>query len=303
MKLNTPIGTFTTTADREIRARSGLQWPSLSGLGDLREHWHVLLGVAVLTPLALLALFYPALPLPGYMETNPSSGLLGPSLEHPFGTDNLGRDILSRTLAGTRISLTVGFAVAIIAVALGVLIGNATVFSGRIVDTAVTTIVDLLLSFPSLLLAIALVAVFGAGLMQVIVAIVIADLPRAIRLQRALALGLKNRAFIDAARMVSAPTWWLLLRHVIPNTLAPMLVMGSIYAANAILVEASLSFLGLGILPPQPSWGNLIHDGQRYLLNAWWISTFPGLALLAVTISLHLIADGARASMDPSLRV
>ena len=161
------------------------------------------------------------------------------------------------------------------------------------------TATDILLSFPGLLLAIALVAFFGAGVVQVIAAIVIADLPRAVRLQRSLALDYKSRSFIDAARMVSAPTWWILIRHVIPNAVAPMLVVASIYAANAIVVEASLSFLGLGIIPPQPSWGNLIREGQRYLLEGPWISTYPGIVLLIVAIGLHLISDGIRARLDP----
>lgn len=272
-------------------------------MARLAEHPLVLLGLCILVPIVFLAAVAPVLPLPGYLETNPAESLQPPSMAHPFGTDKLGRDIVSRTLAGTRISLTVGFSVAAIAVALGIVVGTVAVFSGRLVDTLIMTVVDILLSFPGLLLAIALVAVFGAGLPQVIAAIVIADLPRAIRLQRSLALSLKSRAFIDAARMVSAPTWWLLWRHVIPNTVAPMLVVASIYAANAIIVEASLSFLGLGIVPPQPSWGNLIREGQRYLLDGPWISTSPGLVLLAVAISLHLIADGIRAGLDPSLRV
>ena len=299
MSVNIPI----TAPVTENEGRGAWRVPDIGVLSPLLEHWHILVGIALLLPIILLAILYPALPMPSFLETDPSSALLGPSPEHPFGTDKLGRDILSRALAGARISLTVGFSVAAIAVTLGVVIGTIAVFSGRVVDTVVMTAVDFLLSFPSLLLAIALVAVFGAGLPQVITAIVIADLPRSIRLQRALALGLKNRAFIDAARMVSAPIWWLLIRHVIPNTAAPMLVMASIYAANAILVEASLSFLGLGIVPPQPSWGNIIREGQRYLLDAWWISTFPGLILLVVTIGLHMIADGIRAGLDPSLRV
>jgi peptide/nickel transport system permease protein len=243
------------------------------------------------------------LPLPHYLETNPSESLLTPSFAHPFGTDRLGRDIFSRTLEGARVSLTVGLSVAVIAVGLGMVVGTVAVFSGRMVDILIMTMVDILLSFPGLLLAIALVAVFGAGMGQVIIAIVIADLPRVIRLQRSLALELKSRSFMDAARMASASPWWLLRRHVFPNTLAPMLVIASIAAGNAIVVEASLSFLGLGILLPQPSWGNLIREGQRNLLEAPWISTSPGLVLLAVALGLHFIADGIRAGLDPNLRV
>lgn len=269
----------------------------------IREHPSIALGLALLMPIVVLSFIAPVLPLPDFLETDPSIAMQPPSMQHLFGTDKLGRDILSRTLAGARISLTVGFTVAIIAVGMGVIIGTVSVFSGRFVDGVIMAVVDVLLSFPGLLLAIALVAFFGAGLIQVIAAIVIADMPRAIRLQRSLALELKNRPFMDAARMVSAPTWWLLVKHVIPNAIAPMLVIASIYAANAIVVEASLSFLGLGIVPPQPSWGNLIREGQKYLLDGPWISTFPGLVLLVVAIGLHLISDGVRSRLDPSLRL
>lgn len=297
------IGVSSSSSSREAASGWALPLPGVALLEGLTQHPKILVGALVLFPVVALALLAPLLPIPGFLETNPAASFTAPSPEHPFGTDKLGRDILSRTLAGARISLVVGFSVAVIAVTLGVLIGTLSVFSGALVDTTIMTAVDVLLSFPSLLLAIALVAMLGAGLGQVVVAIVIADVPRAVRLQRSLALGLKSRAYIDAARMVSAPTWWLLARHVVPNTIAPMLVVASVYAANAILVEASLSFLGLGIVPPQPSWGNVIREGQRYLLDAWWISTFPGLALLTVTVGLHLIADGVRASLDPSLRV
>jgi peptide/nickel transport system permease protein len=263
----------------------------------------VALGLVILVPIVFLALVAPSLPLPNYLETNPIESIRPPSLNHPFGTDRLGRDVFSRTFEGARVSLTVGFAVAAIAVGLGIVIGTVSVFSGRVVDAVITAITDVLLSFPGLLLAIALVSVFGAGLGPVIIAIVIADLPRVTRLQRSLALELKSRSFMDAARMVSAPTWWLLVHHVFPNTLAPMLVIASIAAGNAIVVEASLSFLGLGIVLPQPSWGNLIREGQRNLLEAPWISTFPGLVLLAVALALHFIADGVRSGLDPHLRV
>jgi peptide/nickel transport system permease protein len=133
----------------------------------------------------------------------------------------------------------------------------------------------------------------------VIIAVALSDLPRAVRLQRSLALGIQHRSFIDAARMVSAPTWWIVFRHVFPNTVAGMLVVASAYAANAILAEAALSFLGLGIVPPQASWGNIISDGRRYLQEAWWICAFPGLAIVLAAVSLHLLSDGLRQALDP----
>jgi peptide/nickel transport system permease protein len=141
--------------------------------------------------------------------------------------------------------------------------------------------------------------VFGAGVTQVIVAIAIADIPRAIRLQRSLALGIRGRSYVDAARMFSAPTWWIIVRHILPNTVAAMLVVASTYAANAILAEAALSFLGLGITPPTPSWGNIISDGRKYLQDGWWICAFPGMAIVLAAVSLHLLADGLRHTLDP----
>ena len=164
------------------------------------------------------------------------------------------------------------------------------------------SVVDILLAFPSLLLAIGMVATMGAGTVPVIMAITIGGLPSMIRLQRSMVLSLRTRPFLDAARSVSAGNRWLMVKHIIPNTLSQLLVAGSIAAANAILTEASLSFLGLGITPPTPSLGNIIHDGQLYLQKAWWISTMPGVVILAIAISLHLFSDGIRQILDPKAR-
>jgi peptide/nickel transport system permease protein len=286
----------------ELGRQVSLPLPDLSGLKRILGHRRNLIGLAILTPFVVLAIIGPSLPLQGPLETNPPASLQSPSLEHPLGTDRLGRDILSRVLAGARTSLFVGFVAATLAVSIGILLGTFSGFLGKFADSAIMSVVDIFLAFPGLLLTIAMVAVFGAGLWQVILAITISDIPRAIRLQRSLVLGLKSRQFIDAARMASAPTWWVLIRHVVPNTLAPMLVVASIYMANAVLTEASLSFLGLGITPPEPSWGNIIKEGQPYIQTGWWISTFPGLAIVIVSLGLHFMADGVRESLDPSMR-
>jgi peptide/nickel transport system permease protein len=269
-----------------LRIPAALPLPDFSGLRRLMGHQRSLIGLAIVLPIVLIAIAGPYLPIADPLETNPAVSLQGPSLDHPLGTDKIGRDVLSRIIAGARTSLFVGFTVATIAVTAGIVLGTLSVF----------------LAFPGLLLAIAMVAVFGAGTWQVILAIAISDIPRAIRLQRSMVLGLKTRPFIDAARMAHAPSWWILVRHVVPSTIAPMLVVASIYAANAILVEASLSFLGLGITPPEPSWGNLIKDGQQYLQTGWWISTFPGIAILIISIGLHLVSDGIRERLDPMMR-
>ena len=208
-------------------------------------------------------------------------------------------DLASRTLAGVQISLLVGFSVAAIALAFGMVLGTLAGFYGGWLDRAIMTVVDIFLAFPSLLLAIGLVSVMGTGIVPVIMAISLADVPRFIRLQRSQVLSLRSRAFIDAARTVDASQYWLMTRHIVPNTIAPMLVAASIAAANAILVEASLSFLGLGIMPPQPSLGNIVRDGQTYLEQAWWISTLPGVVILLIAIGLHFLSDGVRELLDP----
>ena len=261
-----------------------------------------LIGLMILVPIVLLTIFSDWLPLQGPLQTNLRSMMKAPTFDHPFGTDRMGRDVLSRTLAGVKISLLVGFSVATISLVIGMVMGTVAGFFGRFVDRAIMTVVDIFLAFPSLLLAIGLVATVGTGLIPVIVAISLADVPRFIRLQRSLVLSLRTRAYIDAARTVKASQWWMMTRHIAPNTISALLVAASIASANAILVEASLSFLGLGIMPPTPSLGNIVRDGQLYLEYAWWISTLPGAVILLIAVSLHFISDGIREALDPRAR-
>lgn len=275
----------------------------LPALGRFLGNKNNLVGAALLLPIVALALTAPWLPIADPLKPDILASLHAPSADHPFGTDKLGRDILSRTLAGLRVSLFVGFAAAGLALAAGMVIGTVSGFMGKTVDTVISAVVDVFLAFPSLLLAIGVVAIFGPGIPQVIAALAISDTPRAIRLQRSLTLGLRSRTYMDAARMASAPTTWILVKHVLPNTVAPMVVVASIYASNAILAEAALSFLGLGLVPPDPSLGNLVSEGRQYLQDAWWISTIPGLVIAAVSVALHLFSDGIREHLDPRLGV
>ncbi len=276
--------------------------PAPTGWRALLRNRKAQVALAILVPILLLAALLPWLPLQAPLQTNLRAMMKPPSLTFPFGTDRMGRDVLSRTLEGVKVSLFVGFSVAFISLVFGLVLGTVSGFFGRAVDRAIMTVVDIFLAFPSLLLAIGLVSTVGTGLVPVIMAIALADIPRFVRLQRSLVLSLRSRAYIDAARTVKASQWWLLSRHVTPNTVAPLLVAASIAAANAILVEASLSFLGLGIMPPEPSLGNLIRDGQTYLEQAWWISTLPGVVILAIAISLHFLSDGIREVLDPRSR-
>ena len=286
----------------DVRRLPTIPMPDLSSLRRILGHRRNKIGLSILIPIVTLAVVAPWLPIPAPLETNPSATILAPSLDHPLGTDSIGRDVFSRILTGARTSLFVGFVASTAAITIGMFLGTVAGFLGRAVDGVIMMIVDIFLAFPGLLLTIAMVAVFGAGLWQVILAITISDIPRTIRLQRSLVLSLKTRPYIDAARMAHAPTTWLLIKHVVPNTIAPMLLVAGLYMANAILTEASLSFLGLGIVPPEPSWGNIIREGQPYLQNAWWISTFPGVAIVLVSVGLHFVSDGVRESLDPSMR-
>ena len=268
----------------------------------LLSHGKVRLALLILIPILALTILAPVLPIQKPLETNLRAMMQFPSIEHVFGTDKMGRDIFSRTLAGVQVSILVGFSVASIALAFGMVLGTLAGFYGGLVDRAIMTVVDIFLAFPSLLLAIGLVSVMGTGIVPVILAISLADVPRFIRLQRSQVLSLRSRAFIDAARTVDASQYWLMTRHIVPNTIAAMLVAASIAAANAILVEASLSFLGLGIMPPQPSLGNIVRDGQTYLEQAWWISTLPGVVILFIAVGLHFLSDGVRELLDPRSR-
>lgn len=286
---------------RTIRTWS-LGTQKLPVLRTLTGNRQIFWALVLLIPILLITVVAPVLPLSPPLETNVKESLNGPSLNHLFGTDKLGRDVFSRTVEGIKVSLVVGLSVAVLAVAAGMLVGTLSGYYGGRLDRIIMSIVDMFLAFPSLLLAIGLVAILGAGTIPVVLAITVADLPRMIRLQRSMVLSLKSRPFLDAARTVSAPNRWLMAKHVLPNTLAPILVAGSITAANAILTEASLSFLGLGIAPPAPSLGNIIADGKMYLQQAWWISTLPGLVILTIAIGLHLFSDGIRQVLDPKAR-
>jgi peptide/nickel transport system permease protein len=262
----------------------------------------VLWAAVILVPLLLATMFAHYFPLQPPLESNVHASLLPPSLEHPFGTDKLGRDVLSRTLEGSKVSLSVGFAVAVISLIFGVIFGTVSGYYGKYVDRFIMGIVDIFLAFPSLLLAIMLVAILGAGIFPVIIAITVVDVPRFIRLQRSLVLTLKSRTYIEAAKTVKASQGWIMAKHIVPNTIAPLLVAASIAAANAILLEASLSFIGLGIKLPQPSLGNIMKEGQLYLQQAWWISAFPGVVIFLIAISLHFLSDGIRQALDPKSR-
>ncbi len=233
-------------------------------------------------------------------DNQPLDRLQSPSATHWFGTDNTGRDVYSRSIHGGRVSMLVGFTVALLTVAAGMLIGLVSGYD-RLMDIIIQRFMDAIMSFPTLLLALALIAMLGSSVVNVIIVITIVDTPRMVRIVRSQVLSIREFQFVEAARAIGAPTWRILLQHIAPNTLAAVIVQATFVFASAILVEAGLSFLGLGIPPDQPSWGNILALGRTFFQLAAWIAFFPGLILTVTVLAINLVGDGLRDVLDPKL--
>ena len=258
----------------------------------------ILVGMVVLS-----AVFAPWLaPYDPIKYFDNRNALRAPCRQFPLGTDNIGRDQLSRLLFGARTSLTVGVAVEAVAVAAGTLAGLLAGYFGGRVDEVVSWLINLTFAFPGLLLAIATMAVLGPGLSNVIVALALVSWPGIARLVRGEALRLREQEFVTAARAMGAKDAVILVRHVLPNCAAPLLVAATLGMAGAILDESALSFLGLGVQPPHPSWGSMLGRGRDYLWAAPWLTTFPGLCILLTILGLNLLGDGLRDVLDPRMR-
>jgi len=225
----------------------------------------------------------------------------GPSLAHPMGTDNVGSDVLKRIVLGGRLSLTVGLTAMLISITIGTLVGSIAGFYGGIVDNILMRIVDMMLSIPLLFLLVVLAAVLGPSVRTIIVVIGIASWMDVARIIRANFLGLKNKEFVEAARSIGVKNRSIIFRHILPNTLAPIIVAATLGVANAIILEAYVSFLGYGIQPPQPSWGNMVPAGSFLLTitRAPWLMLFPGLMITLTVLAVNFIGDGLRDALDP----
>jgi peptide/nickel transport system permease protein len=226
----------------------------------------------------------------------------GGQRDHLLGTDHLGRDVFSRLAYGARISLTVGLSAVAVAGAFGVTLGLIAGYYGGWIDDVIMRLADFELAFPFILLAIAVLAVLGPGLTKVILVLALTGWAQYCRLARAQTLGLRETEFVEAARTLGASTTRILLRHVLPNILAPIIVIASFSVAGVIIAEASLSFLGLGVPPAVPSWGGMLSEGRTYMERAWWLVTFPGLALMLAVLSINVLGDTLRDTLDPRLR-
>ena len=258
-------------------------------------------GLVIVLLMVLIAIFAPVLFTEDPNAVEPRNRFVGPSADNWFGTDVVGRDVYSRTIYGSRVSLIVAAAVASITTLLAVVIGLLVGYY-RWVDMAVMRIVDGLMSIPAILLAIALMAIFGGSVQNVIIALCVVETPRAVRVMRAAVLGLKEEMFIDAARAVGAPTYRILARHIFPNTVAPLIVLATFIAASAILLEAYVSFLGAGVSQETPTWGSIMAQGRQYLSRAVWIIFFPGVFLTLTVLGINIAGDGLRDKLDPKLR-
>jgi peptide/nickel transport system permease protein len=261
-------------------------------------------GLVVLVVMYLVALFAPLLAPydPIAQKDIVSTSFLHPSAQHWLGTDRFGRDILSRIIYGARISLLIGFVATLISVTLGTMLGAFAGFFGGKVDNILMRFTDMVMAFPRLVLLIMIVALFSPSMAVIITVLGLTQWPNTTRIVRGDVLSLREREFIQAAHALGMSKWRIIFKHLIPNVLAPVIVTATLGIGNTIVLEAGLSFLGLGVQPPTPSWGNMVADGRDSLLGAWWVATFPGLAIVITVLAFNLVGDGLRDALDPRLR-
>ena len=268
----------------------------------LRRRKSALVGVVILAVVALAALFAPVLAPYDPIKIRPAEALSPPSLAHPFGTDQYGRDILSRAMTGARLSLMTGLGAVLVALTAGVIVGLACGVIGGWTDLLVMRVVDIMMAFPGILMALVVVAVLGQGTLNVMLAVGVSLIPTFVRLVRGDVLSVRENQYVEAARALGCWQTRVALRHVLPNVVAPIIVISTVAIAWSIILGASLSFLGLGPRPPIPEWGIDLSGGRNYLLRAWWISSVPGLCIMLTVVAVNLVGDALRDELDPRLR-
>ncbi|MFB3816726.1 MAG: ABC transporter permease [Candidatus Methylomirabilales bacterium] len=266
----------------------------------VRRNPTMVAGLLLLLGMVTLAVFAPYLGTVNPVDMNPVERLRAPAPAHWFGTDMYGRDSFSRVVYGSRVSLLVGLVVALLTSAIGLAIGLVSGFIRRL-DDVIMRVMDGIMALPDLLLAISFVALTKASVRNVIIALVIPQTPRVVRLVRGIVLTLREQPFIEAATAIGARLPRLMVRHLLPNTLAPLLVQGTYVMASAVLIEAGLSFLGAGTPPEIPSWGNIMAEARSYVRVAFWLLLFPGMFLAATVLSINLVGDGLRDMLDPRI--
>jgi ABC-type dipeptide/oligopeptide/nickel transport system permease subunit len=267
----------------------------------LRTHPSAVVGAAVLVLYVVASLFGPLLLHADPVQQNLVDAFLPTSASHPLGTDDVGRDELVRLLFGARYTLALGLAAVAIGLAVGVPLGAISGYFGGWIDLLSQRVTDILLAFPNILLALALVAALGVGLQNVIISVGITSIPIFVRLVRASSLSVRELPYVEAARSLGMPPWRILVRHVVPNTLAPVIVQASLQLGAAILIAAGLGFLGLGVQAPTPEWGTMLGSSRNYIFSDPSLATFPGLAIFGAVLAFNLVGDGLRDAFDPRL--
>jgi len=269
-------------------------------LRALRRNPMVKLGLAIILMWAIAAIIAPVTGMRDPLAQEIGDRLQPPSAKYWFGTDELGRDVFSRVIYGARISLPIGFVVIMFAMFIGSLVGATAGYIGGIYDLLIMRVADMILAFPSIVLALAIAAVLGPGIMNALIAMVLVWWPEYARLMRSQVLSVKNSEYVIAATAIGVPPVRMLVLHILPNTFAPILVKASLDAGSAILNIAALSFIGLGAVPPTPEWGAMISLGRYHFYN-WWLTTFPGLAILMVVLGYNFFGEGVRDAFDPRM--
>jgi peptide/nickel transport system permease protein len=273
----------------------------MSAAAGLVRHRGALVGLVILAALAAMALTAPWISARDPIRTAPREALQAPGARFVLGSDQFGRDVASRVLHGARVSLLVGLISVSIAVGLGAPLGLVSGYYGGRLDALIMRVMDVMLAFPGILLALAIVSVLSPGLGNVMIAVGLSAVPGYARLVRATVLSAREHLYVEAARALGRRDGGILVRDILPNVVAPLIVTATLGLGGAILSAAALSFLGLGSQPPQPEWGRMLSEGRDYLREAWWISTFPGLGILLTVLAMNLVGDGLRDVLDPRL--
>lgn len=268
----------------------------------LKKNKLAMVGLVIIALLILTAIFADVIAPYPYDKQELKAALQAPSKVHIFGTDEFGRDIFSRIVYGSRISLEVGFIAVGISVVVGGFLGAIAGYYGNIIDNVIMRFVDILLSIPQILLAISIVAALGPGLINLMIAVGISSIPGYARIVRASVLSIKDQEFVEAAKAAGSSDIRIIFKHIIPNCLAPIIVQATLGVATAILTAAGLSFIGLGIQPPTPEWGSMLSGGRGYIRDYAYMTLFPGLAIMITILGLNILGDGLRDALDPKLK-
>ncbi len=277
-------------------------------LREVARRPSALLGGIMITAILLTSvcfpLFYPVDPLEQDLlaRFTPPVWQEGGSWVYPLGADNLGRDVLARLLYGSRVSLLVGFAAVLVAELAGIMLGLFSGYYGGKLDSLIMRVADIFMAYPFMLLTISVIAVLGTSIFNLILVLGLSDWVTYARTIRGSVLSLKEKEFVEASRAIGTPHRVIIFRHILPNVISPLLVLGTLRVANIIIWESGLSFLGMGVPPPMPTWGRMLAEGRLYITDAWWLVTLPGVAIMLTILSINLLGDGLRDALDPRLR-